>query len=180
MSDPGIVRRWLHHVQAVAVILLLASGWMIGDPDLRGRFIGGYGREILQAHLWVGWLLLAAPVLALSLAARPLLGDAARRLGPPDPIWTWRKVHLATVIALSVALSASGVLLWADFELPRGWLDAALATHLFATWVLAASIPVHLFKARGKIAARTGELLGRTPPPLHTDHEGNAVDLDIE
>ena len=180
MPDPGIVRRWLHHVQAVAVLALLASGWMIGDPDLRGRLVGGYGREILRVHLWVGWVLLAAPVLALTLAARPLLRDAARRLGPPDPFWAWRKVHLAATTALSAALCASGVLLWADVELPRGWLDATLAVHLSATWALAASIPLHLFMARGKIAARAGELLGRSPPPLHTDHEGNVVDLESE
>lgn len=179
MPDPGNVRRWLHHVQAIAVIVLLATGWMIGDPDLRGRFVGGYGREILEAHLWVGLVLLAAPVLALGMAAGPLLGDAARRLGPPDPVWAWRKVHLSTTAALSLALSASGVLLWADLELPRGWLDTNLTIHLFATWVLAASIPLHLFKARRKIAARAGELLGRTPPPLHTDHEGNVLDDDI-
>lgn len=180
MPDPAIVRRWFHHVQAAAVLALLATGWMIGDPDLRGRFVGGYGREILRVHLWMGWVLLGAPALALALAARPLLRSAVFRLGPPGPFWAWRKVHLVAITALSAVLGVSGVLLWVDFELPRGWLDATLAAHLSATWLLAASIPLHLFMARRKIAARAGEWSGRSPPPLHTDHEGNVVDADFE
>ena len=174
----GVVRRGLHHVHAVATLLLLASGWLVADADLRARLVGGYGREILQAHVWIGWALLAAPILALALAQRPLLRDVMRRLGPPDPVWTWRKVHLVGAAVLWALLIGTGVILWADVDLSRRGLDAALEIHVAATWAVVISIPLHLALARGKIAARTGELLGGQPPSVHADQEGNPVDVN--
>ena len=76
---PGAVRRALHAAHALTSVLLIATGLLLWDPDLRARFVGGYGREILEAHLWVGALLLGAPILAGLLAGRVLLRDLLRR-----------------------------------------------------------------------------------------------------
>jgi hypothetical protein len=103
-----------------------------------------------------------------------------RRLGPPDPVWAWRKVHLVGTTLLSGLLIGSGVLLWVDVDLPRRGLDAAVEIHVAATWAVAVSIPLHLALARRKIASRASELLGRRALSLHTDQEGRVIDVDHE
>lgn len=147
------VRRGLHATHALTSLILLATGVLLWEPDLRARLVGGFGREILQAHMWAGWVFIAAPGLAGLLAARLLLGDLTRRLGPPDGL-TWKKFHIVTSLVLGGVLSATGVLLWIDLDLSVAWLDRLADLHLAATWVLAATLPLHLFSARRKILAR--------------------------
>ena len=64
--------KWLVLVLALP-LLLLASGLLLTEPDLRAKLVGGYGREIMEIHLWSGWVFLGAPLLALALAPHPLL-----------------------------------------------------------------------------------------------------------
>ncbi len=160
---PGTVRRALHFVVALTALVLIVTGIPLWDPDLRARLLGGYGREILEVHLWFGWVFVVAPLLAAFAAARPLLRDMARRFGPPDPPYAWRKVHILSTLVLTFLLSASGVLLWSDLEMPLVLLDAGSEVHLIATWVLLGLIPVHILFSRRKIVARTREILGRVP-----------------
>ena len=70
--DPVWVRHALHHVYAATAIPLMITGVFLTLPDLRARFIGGYGREILDLHLWAGWLFLAVPPIALLLGRSPV------------------------------------------------------------------------------------------------------------
>jgi cytochrome b subunit of formate dehydrogenase len=160
---PGAIRRALHGTHTLTCLLLIVTGLLVWDADLRARLVGGYGREILDLHVWIGWGFLAAPLLAALAAARPLLRDLARRLGPPDPPLVWRKVHIVGTLAMTFLLSVSGLLLWADLNLSLALLDASTEVHLATTWVLTASIPVHLVLARRKIVARVREMLGRVP-----------------
>ena len=174
---PGSVRRALHAAHALTSLLLIATGLLLGYPDLRSALVGGYGRQILDGHLWISWVFLGAPVVAGAVAGRPLLRDLARRLGPPDPPLVWRKIHIVASLAMTILLGASGGVLWLDLDLPLPALDAALDLHVAATWLLAASIPVHLVLAWRKIVARTGEILGLVPdsrlhPPFFDEDDG--------
>jgi cytochrome b subunit of formate dehydrogenase len=157
---PGAVRRIFHATHAAASLLLIATGLLLWDADLRARLIGGYGRQILETHLWLGSGLLVAPVLAGLVAGGPLLRDLARRLGPPDPPFAWVKVHIVGSLVMTLLLGGSGLLLWADLDLSPAVLDLATAVHLALTWLLAASIPIHLVLARRKIVLRAREILG--------------------
>jgi cytochrome b subunit of formate dehydrogenase len=159
MSPSGI-RRALHHAYTLATLVLLVTGALLAWPDLRALAVGGYGREIWQLHLWAGWAFLAVPVLAVGAAARPLLRDFRRRLGPPDGV-TWRKVHTIATLAAGILLGLSGLLLWLDAGLPIAVIDAALAVHQALSWFVVAALLAHLVAARRKIAVRTGEILGR-------------------
>ena len=41
--------RWaLHLVYALAVLVKVASGLLLTEPDLRAKLVGGYGREIMD------------------------------------------------------------------------------------------------------------------------------------
>jgi cytochrome b subunit of formate dehydrogenase len=162
---PGTLRRSLHHVHVVATLLLLATGWMIEYPELRATLLARRDRWLDELHLWVGFGFLAAPLFALALGARPLLRDLRRRLGPPDAL-SWRNAHIALTLGVGAALALSGVVLWRGHDVPRGVEDAAFAVHSWSTWVFAASLPVHLFASRRKIAQRAREIVLRERPPL--------------
>ena len=61
---PGAVRRALHAAHALTSVLLIATGLLLGYPDLRSALVGGYGRQILDGHLWIAWGFLGASVVA--------------------------------------------------------------------------------------------------------------------
>jgi cytochrome b subunit of formate dehydrogenase len=149
----------------VATLVLLATGFLIQWPDLRAQVVGGYGRELAEVHVWMGWAFAAAPALALALASRPLLDDLGRRLGSQEPL-SWRKAHVVITLVAGALLTLTGIALWVLGALPVALLDASLEVHIWATWVLAISLPVHLVVARRKIVERVRVALGGEPPPL--------------
>jgi cytochrome b subunit of formate dehydrogenase len=150
----------LHAIHVVTSLVLLATGFLLEFPDLRARVVGGYGREIARVHNWVGLAFVVAPALVLAIAARPLLGDLRLRLTPPEGL-TWPKLHILATLVFSLLLVVSGFFLWVDWDLPLMVLDAMLETHIVVTWLLVASILVHLFAARRESAARVRALFGR-------------------
>jgi cytochrome b subunit of formate dehydrogenase len=158
------VRRALHAVHALASLLLIGTGVLIHWPELRLLVLGGYGMALAWLHEWTGLAFIVAPLLSLGLAARPLLRDLGARLGPPDPP-SWRKLHIALTLVLSALLSLSGVALWQQEYLPMRAADLALDAHIWLSWLIAISIPVHLFAARRKIAEIVAVRLGLRPPP---------------
>ncbi|MBW2272083.1 MAG: cytochrome b/b6 domain-containing protein [Deltaproteobacteria bacterium] len=174
MSPVGI-RQALHHLYTAALLLLFATGLLLAQPDLRGSLVGGYGREILDIHLWVGWVFLGLPLLALLLAARPLLRDLLRRLGPPDGI-TWRKVHIALTLAAGLVLAATGLVLWLDSGFPLAVSDVAVEVHEIVSYLVIAILGLHLVAARRKIAVRTREIVLREREP----HFPFDLDDDLE
>jgi cytochrome b subunit of formate dehydrogenase len=161
--NPPLVRWGLHAAHAITSLALIATGLLIQWPDLRARIVGGYGRQILSVHDWVGVAFIAAPALALALAGRPLVRDLRRRLGPPEGL-TWTKIHLVATLAVTALLGLSGVLLWVN-ELPRTVENGALEVHSILSWVVLASIPVHLVAARRKIVDVVAVLLRLREPP---------------
>lgn len=174
---PFTVRRYLHLFHSLTSIMLIATGLLISYPDIRGTLLGGYGREVLDWHLWSGWIFMGAPVLALALATRPILRDLRRRLGPPDPVYAWRKIHIVTTLILTFLVNATGVVLWLDFDIPLSFVDAMVEIHIIVTWILLFSIPLHVVLAWRKIVARTREMLGIDRVP-GMDPVGDDDDFD--
>jgi divalent metal cation (Fe/Co/Zn/Cd) transporter len=89
---------------------------------------------------------------------------------------TWKKIHLVATLAVSALLISSGVLLWLE-ELSRAVEDALLEVHSALSWVVLASIPVHLLAARRKILEVAAVLLRLREPPqpgFPLDDEENA------
>jgi hypothetical protein len=172
---PWRVRRALHHAYAAVTLLLLATGFLICAPEARGRLLGGFGREILDLHLALGVIMVVLPLAALALAGRFLLGELRRRLGPPDPPWTFRKLHLAVTVVLGISLAASGLLLWLVPGLPLRAYDGVSLVHKGSTWAFALLLPVHLVAARRRMGARLRALSGSEPPVLHEDAEGELL-----
>ncbi len=156
---PARIRFALHLLYALAVLVKLASGLLLTEPDLRAKLLGGYGREIMSIHLWSGWVFLGAPLLALALAARPLLQDLRRRLGRPGGI-TWSKTHMVVTLSAGIILSLTGLLLWLDTGLPLAVIDLMLELHDVLIWLVIAALSAHLVAARRKILLRTRRLLG--------------------
>ncbi len=157
---PFTVRLLLHWTHALMSIALIVTGLLISYPDLRGSLIGGYGREILEWHLWAGWISMGAPALAMALSARPILRELRRRLGPPDPPYAWRKIHIVATLVLTFLVGASGVVLWLDFDIPLAVVDATLEVHIIVTWILIFGIPLHVVLSWRKTVSRTREMLG--------------------
>jgi hypothetical protein len=161
MSPVGI-RQAFHHLYTAALLFLVATGLLLGQADLRARLVGGYGRQILDLHLWVGWIFLALPLLVLLLAARPLLRDLLRRLGPPDGV-TWRKVHIVVTLAAGIVLGGTGLMLWLDSGFPLAVTDVAVEIHEIASYLVIGILGLHLVAARRKIVARSREIVLREP-----------------
>lgn len=156
------IRRALHAGHALTTLVLIATGLLIGFPDLRARLVGGYGRELADVHVYVGLAFIAIPALAAAVATPSLYRDTVRRLGPPDAL-TWRKLHIVLTLVAGLLLTVSGLALWLDAGMPLAVSDAALAVHEILTYVLAAALPVHLIAGRRKIVERARVLLGREP-----------------
>ena len=155
---PARIRWALHCIYALAVLLKVATGLLLTEPDLRAKLLGGYGREIMEVHMWSSWFFLGAPLLALVLAARPLLWDLRWRLRRPGGI-TWQKIHVVVTLSAGVILSLTGVLLWLDLGLPHAYTDPMLEVHDALIWVVIAALSAHLVAARRKILLRTRQML---------------------
>jgi cytochrome b subunit of formate dehydrogenase len=162
--NPGIVRRALHAVHALTSLGLIATGALIHWPELRLQVLGGYGLALASWHEWTGFAFMAAPLVSLALAARPLARDLSGRLAAPGPAG-WRKLHIGLTLALTFALSLSGVALWLQEHLPPEAADLALEAHIWASWAIALSLPIHLLAARAKIVEILAVRLGLRPPP---------------
>lgn len=162
--NPGSVRRALHAVHAGSSVVLIASGALIHWPELRLRLLGGYGLTLASVHEWASLAFAGAPLALLALALRPILRDLGARLGPPDGP-TWRKIHIVLTLALSALLSLSGLGLWQQQRLSADAADLALDAHVWLSWAIAISLPIHLFAARRKIAEIAAIRLGLRPAP---------------
>jgi len=167
-TDPVLVRHVLHHVYAATAIVLMVTGVFLTLPDLRASMIGGYGREILDLHLWAGWLFLAAPPVALLLGRRDLLAALRERLSEGH---AWRRFHMASVLIAGFVLGLTGIALWLDLELSRTLADLVSNTHELLSWFVIAELGVHVVAARRKTFERARRLLGLSPVGNDDDPE---------
>ena len=172
--DPVVVRHALHHIYAATAIVLMITGVFLTLPDLRGRVIGGYGREILDLHLWVGWLFLATPPIAVVLGRSDLLAALRERLSEGH---AWRRFHMASVLIAGFVLGTTGIVLWLDLELSRTLADLVSNLHQWLSWFVIAELGVHVVAARRKTFERARMLLGLSPLGKGEDAEKELFDF---
>ena len=172
--DPAWVRHALHHVYATMAIALMITGVFLTLPDLRGRLLGGYGRETLQLHLWAGWVFLAVPPLALLLGRRDLLTALRERLTEGRP---WRRFHMASVLIAGFLLGLTGIVLWLDLELSRTLADLTSNVHEWLSWFVIAELGVHVVVAWRKTYERARMLLGLSPVGKGEDAEAELFEF---
>jgi cytochrome b561 len=155
-----LVRHALHHVYATSAIVLMGTGVFLTLPDLRGRLLGGYGRETLEVHLWAGWVFLIAPPLAIVLGRGALLTAMRERLTEGS---FWRRFHMASVLIAGFVLGITGIFLWLDVELSRTLADLCSNTHEWLSWFVIVELFVHVAAAWRKTVERARLLLGLSP-----------------
>ncbi|MBK6323131.1 MAG: cytochrome b/b6 domain-containing protein [Burkholderiales bacterium] len=168
--------RAMHWLNALAVVVLMMSGWRIYNATAFLGFaipkditLGGWLGGALQWHFAAMWLLAANGLLYLSfnlgtgrlwrkffpLSGAALLADVRAalqgRLAHADPRHynMVQKLAYLLVIADSLALVLSGLVLWKSVQFPLlrelvGGYEGARRVHFFAMAVLAAFVLVHL------------------------------------
>lgn len=166
--DPVFVRHALHHTYAITGIVLMITGIFLTLPDLRGRLLGGYGRQILDVHLWAGWVFLAVPPLALLLGRGALLSALRERLSEGR---AWRRFHMASVVVAGFLLGLTGIALWLDVEMPRTLADLTSNVHEWLSWFVIAELGVHIVVAWRKTYEGARTLLGLSPVGTGEDPE---------
>ena len=168
--------RAMHWLNAVAVVVLMMSGWRIYNATAFLGFaipkditLGGWLGGALQWHFAAMWLLAANGLLYLSfnlgtgrlwrkflpLSGVDLLADVRAalqgKLAHADPRHynMVQKLAYLLVIADSVVLVLSGLVLWKSVQFPLlrelvGGYEGARWVHFFAMAVLAAFVLIHL------------------------------------
>ena len=168
--------RAMHWLNAVAVVVLMMSGWRIYNATAFLGFaipkditLGGWLGGALQWHFAAMWLLAANGLLYLSfnlgtgrlwrkffpLSGAALLADVRAalqgKLAHADPRHynTVQKLAYLLVIADSLVLVLSGLVLWKSVQFPLlrelvGGYEGARRVHFFAMAVLAAFVLIHL------------------------------------
>lgn len=168
--------RAMHWLNAVAVVVLMMSGWRIYNATAFLGFaipkditLGGWLGGALQWHFAAMWLLAANGLLYLSfnlgtgrlwrkflpLSGVDLLADVRAalqgKLAHADPRHynMVQKLAYLLVIADSLALVLSGLVLWKSVQFPLlrelvGGYEGARRVHFFAMAVLAAFVLIHL------------------------------------
>lgn len=168
--------RAMHWLNALAVVVLMMSGWRIYNATAFLGFaipkditLGGWLGGALQWHFAAMWLLAANGLLNLSfnlgtsrlwrkffpLSGAALLADVRAalqgKLAHADPRHynMVQKLAYLLVIADSVVLVLSGLVLWKSVQFPLlrelvGGYEGARRVHFFAMAVLAAFVLVHL------------------------------------
>jgi len=158
---PADLRRYVHDINATLATVLVLSGFLITYPELRAKTFGGFGHQISDVHTWTGWAFIAVPLLALLVRGPSLLAHLKQRIFATQQT-TWRKFHLSFSLVLGVIFSITGLLMWWQTGIPYVVLDFAAEAHLWLTWILCASVTVHIFNARKGIARRLRQYYRRS------------------
>jgi thiosulfate reductase cytochrome b subunit len=165
-----------HWLNALAVFLMLSSGWRIYDASPvfgfkipEGLTLGGWLGGALQWHFAAMWLLVVNGLFYLTMSAatgrlrHQLLPVRFRQLGADlaaalkgqlshEDIRHYnavQKIAYLFVIADSVLIVASGLVIWKSVQFPllrdlMGGYDSARKIHFFAMSGLLGFIVVHL------------------------------------
>ena len=175
LVHPGWLRM-THWLNALAVFLMLSSGWRIYDASPvfgfkipEGLTLGGWLGGALQWHFAAMWLLVVNGLFYLTMSAvtgrlrHQLLPVRFRQLGADlaaalkgqlshEDIRHYnavQKIAYLFVIADSVLIVASGLVIWKSVQFPllrdlMGGYDSARKIHFFAMSGLLGFIVIHL------------------------------------
>jgi len=158
---PAELRRHVHDINAALATVLVFSGFLITYPELRAKTLGGFGHQVSDIHTWTGWAFVIVPLLALAVHGPALIANLKQRIFETQKTG-WRKFHLCFSLALGVIFSITGVLMWWQTGIPYVVLDLAADVHLWLTWILCASVTVHIYNARRGIALRLRQYYRRS------------------
>lgn len=179
----GLAVRVLHAINAVAIVVLLVTGFAVSGslPDGVSALFGGHV-SANDAHRWLGLALSIALVLlvvaclrrVLSLLGdvlycrwrewrwytgfaifllRPSRGVAPFHAGRFDPA---QRVVFACIVAATVVLCATGVYLFWSPPLPVALMGPMIRAHIAAAWVLIVALCVHVFAGSGALPTHRG------------------------
>ena len=153
---PFEIRRWVHHTNGTAAVVLLITGTLITIPDLRTALVGGYGKIMSDIHSWTGLAFVCVPLFVLIFARDSLLTNLKKRIFDAKKIH-WRRVHLSISLFSGTMLAVSGSLIWFDtvWELPIPLMDVLFLAHTTFAWAIGLALPVHLWVARRSIMRNT-------------------------
>jgi len=162
-AEPWESYPWFHFFYAVVALGLVATGLLIQFPDLRARFIGGYGRTVAWLHEWSGVGMLVVPLLALMLAPAMAWETVQLRSWRRDKLW----IHAANLwftIVSGIVFVVSGFLLWFQQGLPDPVIDWSYVFHDIFSYVLYVMIPLHILVSLGRTVRNLRARLGRLRP----------------
>ncbi|HEX7325024.1 MAG TPA: cytochrome b/b6 domain-containing protein [Rhodanobacteraceae bacterium] len=192
----GLGARILHGINALAILVLLVTGFAVsGDlPDGVSALFGGHV-SANDAHRWLGLalsigLLLLALVCArrvvrllgdvarfrwrewrwyvgfASLLARPARRSAPFHAGRFDPA---QRVVFACIVAAALVLCATGVYLFWSPPLPVSLMGPMIRAHIVAAWVLIAALCLHVVAGSGVLPTHRhllGAMFGNGRVPI--------------
>ena len=147
---PYEVRKWVHRFVGMAALILVSTGTLVTLPDFRNLVIGGHGQMLSDIHMWIGFLFISAPIVALITRGREIFENLKKRL-IDAPKMTWRRFHLGLTVFSGTLMSITGGVLLFDskiVELPILLMDVFFWFHLAGAWILGLTLPIHLVMAR--------------------------------
>lgn len=164
---PYETRRWVHRFVGSAALVLISSGTLVTLPDFRTTVIGGHGQLLSDLHMWLGFIFIAAPVVALLVAGKTILENLRKRIVDAEQM-SWRRFHLTLTLCSGTLMASTGSVLLFDSlvaELPVGIMDILFWFHLAGAWILGMTLPIHLWMARFGIARTLKQWLGLEKNP---------------
>ncbi len=156
------IRRWVHRFVGTAVLVLLLTGALVTFPDVRTALIGGRGQLLSDIHMWIGFILIGAPIVALFMNGKEIYENIRQRMFEAET-HTWRRYHLSLTICISTLMALIGCILLIDskvIELPIVIMDLFFWIHLAGAWLLGGVLIIHLWMARRGIVRTLKQWFG--------------------
>ncbi len=172
----GLLTRWLHGLNALAILVLLVTGLALGDrfSDYFVASIGGH-ETLNDAHQWLG-IALAAALLVIALGLRRSVIALLRetwRCDRPGGRWLFafirysrqpehqqppfhdgrfdpaQRVVFAGLLLGLALITLSGILICALPDMGRIGFMWTIRTHLAGAWLLLACLTLHVIAGLG-------------------------------
>lgn len=166
---PYETRRWVHRFVGSAALVLISSGTLVTLPDFRTATIGGHGQLLSAVHMWLGFIFIASPLVALLVAGKTIMENLKKRIIDAEQM-SWRRFHLSLTLCSGTLMASTGAVLLFDSlvaELPIVMMDVLFWFHLAGAWILGLTLPVHLWMARKGIARTLKQWFGTSRRPAN-------------
>ncbi len=159
---PSAMARLLTHTtHLVTFVAVLLTGVLLFAPNLRAAFTGGYSLVIRDVHRWGGVAFALLPLLVIAIGGprqvfdRPLR-RSLRRL--------WQGAHMVLAVLMSVAFTATGLVLWGERRLSEPVVDFSRMVHDWLTYAAVVLVATHLFEiGLASLVARFGAAAAASP-----------------
>ncbi|RMD81331.1 MAG: cytochrome b/b6 domain-containing protein [Candidatus Dadabacteria bacterium] len=160
LAEPWASYPWLHFFYAVVALGLVATGLLIQFPDLRARFVGGYGQTLAWWHEWAGVAMLVLPALWFAVSPSAAWETLVLRSWRRDKL-ALHAVNLWFTIVSGIVFVVTGFLLWFQRTLPDPVIDWSYVLHDVFSYALYVMIPIHVVISLGRTVRNLRARLGR-------------------